>query len=238
MSCSSSVSGRLDLPPIDNTVGVVLISALVTAVLWGITCAQAYHYYTHYSDTVYLRILVFTCFYLPGCAIRRTPRIHISRLSRLLDTTHQVLLSHTIYTYLITWFNDPLNLLRVVWSVEVLIPVTAANVLLVEGFFLWKIWILGGQSMFRVSPLVVLCLAFFLAEILFYSEVRAHGTLLHNDNLVHYCYIMGATGMASNVATTTALILLLFTSRDCLPTTNHMIQRVIIFNVTTGIPTP
>ncbi|EMD32685.1 hypothetical protein CERSUDRAFT_126513 [Gelatoporia subvermispora B] len=82
----------------------------------------------------------------------------------------------------------------------------------------------------------ILSLASFATEILFYSKTQACDSFLEVDGVLVYAYALGAAAVASHVAITTSLLFLLFTSRDCLPTTNHIIQRLIVFNITTGLP--
>ncbi|EMD32695.1 hypothetical protein CERSUDRAFT_77086 [Gelatoporia subvermispora B] len=219
MSVAPGTFGRSDVPPLDNTMGAMLVGVL----LWGITCAQAYHYYTasavclrplrqlsdaivqHYDDRGILRMIVLTTF--------------------LLDTSHQALVCHTIYTYLITWYNNPLNLLRVVWSLEAQIPVTVFHMesLALNTYGMCLIFFQSltyGIQYFTQSP----------------STRKRYDSFLDIGRDISYAYTLGAVGVAANVAISASLILLLFTSRACLPTTNHIIQRLIIFNITTGLP--
>ncbi|EMD32290.1 hypothetical protein CERSUDRAFT_68859 [Gelatoporia subvermispora B] len=160
---------------------------LIGALLWGITCSQAYHYYTHYSDVVLLQLVV-------------------SRFTSLLDTVHQILISHIVYTYLITWYSDPLNLLRYVW------------------FLIWRVWLFGRQSILQVSPLIALSLTSFTIEILYYCK-------MWDD----YSYASGAINMAAIGAITVQSVFLLRSSKSGLASTNHVIQRLIVFLVGTGL---
>ncbi|EMD32682.1 hypothetical protein CERSUDRAFT_87723 [Gelatoporia subvermispora B] len=197
--------------------GVMLIGILVSAALWGIICAQVYHYYTHYNDTRPLRIIVLVSF--------------------LLDTAHQILISHGLYTYLITWYNDPLNLLRIVWSLKVQVLVTAFNVIVVEGFFIWRVWLLGHQSVLRVLPLVLLSLASFSTEILYYSKIKDHALITYVHEIINYAYILGAVGVAAIVAITIPTIQLLHSSKSTFTATNNVIHRLVVFMVATGVGT-
>ncbi|KIY48477.1 hypothetical protein FISHEDRAFT_73673 [Fistulina hepatica ATCC 64428] len=73
---------------LDDTMGVIFISNVLTAVLWGAACVQTYIYTITYwnRDSWKLKSLVYSIF--------------------ALDTLHQALLSMAVYKYLITHFGD------------------------------------------------------------------------------------------------------------------------------------
>ncbi|KAF4569431.1 hypothetical protein EYR40_008412 [Pleurotus pulmonarius] len=85
--------------PIDNTFGAAFVGVIVAAVLHGVSCAQAWYYFTHQNDKWFVKTLV--------------------SLVILFDTIHQILISHTVYTYLVTNYNNPDQLQLLVWSVLV-----------------------------------------------------------------------------------------------------------------------
>ncbi|KAN0097293.1 hypothetical protein V8E55_001739 [Tylopilus felleus] len=82
---------------LDNTHGAYLIGVVVAALLHGCTCLQAWHYYTHYPlDWWSIKLLVAAVIFLETC--------------------HQALITHALYTYLITHFGDLEALSRLVLS--------------------------------------------------------------------------------------------------------------------------
>ncbi|KAH7879333.1 uncharacterized protein C8R40DRAFT_1262886 [Lentinula edodes] len=112
---------------LDNTMGAMFIGVLFAAVLYGgewttnnhnkiaevsssdllllAACIQTWYYYIHQKDRWPLRFLV--------AAVM------------IVDTLHQALIAHTVYTYLITNFGNAPELLNTVWSLlaEVLVNV-------------------------------------------------------------------------------------------------------------------
>ncbi|KAJ3865321.1 hypothetical protein EV359DRAFT_80590 [Lentinula novae-zelandiae] len=90
---------------LDNTMGAMFIGVLFAAVLYGAACIQTWYYYIHQKDRWPLRFLV--------AAVM------------IVDTLHQALIAHTVYTYLISNFGNTSELLNTVWSLlaEVLVNV-------------------------------------------------------------------------------------------------------------------
>ncbi|KAI6107175.1 hypothetical protein EDD16DRAFT_1623012 [Pisolithus croceorrhizus] len=84
--------------------GCVLISGLISAMLYGITILQTYVYYmAHCSkDTSTVKFLVAaTC---------------------ILDTLHVAFMCHMLYHYLVTNYGVPTSLEYIVWSFPVRLP--------------------------------------------------------------------------------------------------------------------
>ncbi|KZP34747.1 hypothetical protein FIBSPDRAFT_915860 [Athelia psychrophila] len=90
--------------------GAVLIGVIVAAALWGVTCAQVMFYYkTFPRDRKLIKSLV--------------AAVWIS------DTLHQILISHTVYVYLVTFYGDFNAIGKIVWSIVVEVLVNSALVL-------------------------------------------------------------------------------------------------------------
>ncbi|KAF9059810.1 hypothetical protein BDP27DRAFT_1430848 [Rhodocollybia butyracea] len=81
--CTSATS-----PPLHNTMGALLISVLISAMLWVISVVQTYIYFATFfnQDTVQLKSFVFFVF--------------------ILDTAHQAMLCHLIYVYLVSNYGN------------------------------------------------------------------------------------------------------------------------------------
>lgn len=83
---------------IDNTMGAAFIGIICAAMLYGVSCVQTLYYATRYPKDVW---------YIKG----------LVALVWIFDTIHQCLICHTVYYYVITNFNNPITLTRMVWSV-------------------------------------------------------------------------------------------------------------------------
>ncbi|KAJ6569778.1 hypothetical protein DFH09DRAFT_1466367 [Mycena vulgaris] len=124
----------------------VLGSALRERKLWGISSMQAYEYLISYRlrDSWKTQTMVLTVF--------------------LLDTLHQMSVSHAIYVYLITDFENPELQKLLVWSLLALVS------FIVQCFFTWRIWILSHKNIAIVALILVLVLAELLSSIVYFSQ--------------------------------------------------------------------
>lgn len=80
--------------------------------------SQTYVYYQHYPrDRPVLKGLVGTIWWaLPRT---RSPSLHLTSSLRILDTLHTILVTHMVYTYLVTNFGDYTALAGNIWSFNV-----------------------------------------------------------------------------------------------------------------------
>ncbi|KAJ3918116.1 hypothetical protein F5877DRAFT_79303 [Lentinula edodes] len=81
---------------LNNTMGAAYIGVSVAGFLLGLSCLQAYIYFSEQNDTRTIRSLV-------GLVV-------------LFDFVHQALISHTVYYYLILNYANPSALSLAVWS--------------------------------------------------------------------------------------------------------------------------
>ncbi|KAF5316761.1 hypothetical protein D9619_006843 [Psilocybe cf. subviscida] len=77
---------------LDNTLGAALIGIVVGATLHGVSVVQAWYYYGHQKDPWTIKLLV-------GAVMA-------------FDTIHQALITHTVYTYTVTYWGSPEELQR------------------------------------------------------------------------------------------------------------------------------
>ncbi|KAF5387614.1 hypothetical protein D9615_000085 [Tricholomella constricta] len=127
---------------VDNTMGASLIGVMCAAVLYGVSCVQTWYYFDKYRkvDVWYIKTLV-------GCIW-------------IFDSVHQGLISHTVYIYVITNYNNPAMLGVMVWSILLEVLFNGFIGLLVQGFLTLRVWRLSGHNI----PLMVLTVGLVLAE--------------------------------------------------------------------------
>ncbi|EMD36392.1 hypothetical protein CERSUDRAFT_84538 [Gelatoporia subvermispora B] len=83
---------------VDNTLGAGLIGMVVSAAMYGVTTVQAYTYSRGCeTDSALLKSTILVLW--------------------LLDTTHQILITHAIYWYAVTEFGNAIALASPVWQV-------------------------------------------------------------------------------------------------------------------------
>ncbi|KAL4255489.1 DUF6534 domain-containing protein [Pleurotus pulmonarius] len=111
---------------LDNMLGSLFVGSLLAGVLYGVTSLQAYSYY-HW-------------FY------RRDSLVHRIAVGLLwcLDTLHFVLVVHGVYYYCVSSFGSSVHLSVLVWSMKLQIVINVIIILLVQGLYAYRVWLLGG----------------------------------------------------------------------------------------------
>ncbi|KAI0777659.1 hypothetical protein BD413DRAFT_186098 [Trametes elegans] len=109
---------------LDDTLGDTLIGVILSSCLYGITIIHTYTFFSRSTDDP--RAL--------KCMIA---------LLWLLDTSHEVFISHAVYTYAVTDFNNGVALLWVIWSSSGAVMASSLNNHIVRSFFCYRIWVLS-----------------------------------------------------------------------------------------------
>ncbi|KDQ52646.1 hypothetical protein JAAARDRAFT_39898 [Jaapia argillacea MUCL 33604] len=124
----------------DVTFGAMLDGVLMSFALYGITCIQVLRYYQSYpEDSLTLKVVVAAVW--------------------MLDTLQECLLVHAIWFYLITQGNgNPFALLYAVWSLIAQVIPSDICIIIVELFYIRRIWILHNRDR-RISILPILAVA-------------------------------------------------------------------------------
>ncbi|KAF7439685.1 hypothetical protein PC9H_000021 [Pleurotus ostreatus] len=111
---------------LDNMLGSLFVGSLLAGVLYGVTSLQAYSYYHWFygRDSLVHRIAV--------------------GLLWCLDTLHFVLVVHGVYYYCVSSFGSSVHLSVLVWSMKLQIVINVIIILLVQGLYAYRVWLLGG----------------------------------------------------------------------------------------------
>ncbi|OCH84101.1 hypothetical protein OBBRIDRAFT_839960 [Obba rivulosa] len=172
--------------------GAILIGVFIGAALWGISCGQLYNFYNHYVASKRLQLVVLTSF--------------------MLDTAHQMLVCHMIYTYLVTWYRDPSRLEDQVWSLIVQVLISGINAFLVQVFFLWQIWLCGKRAIL-IFPLVLIPIAGFALSIGYYVKATFLPLLTETNDLKNLSLSVNIMGMASDISISIVFAILVYKSK-------------------------
>ncbi|EMD36463.1 hypothetical protein CERSUDRAFT_95771 [Gelatoporia subvermispora B] len=134
----------MDSPPhlhLDNTLGAALIGVIASAALWGITNVQTYMYFKHRgSDPKSLRLTVVFLW--------------------VLDTLHQILISHALYYYAVTMYGNPTSITVPTWSIMGVSDVTS---------FLSSIVEIGRNRVITI-PILLGAVVVFVGSIIFATK--------------------------------------------------------------------
>ncbi|KAI0335711.1 hypothetical protein GY45DRAFT_1366335 [Cubamyces sp. BRFM 1775] len=207
-----------------NTYGALLVSTIIAAALYGASVLQALYYYDRFPEDHW--------------AIKLTVAVVWA-----LDTTTTVLNAHAIYYYLIANFNNPPALLTQVWSVQVEMLVTFTAVLIVQLFFIQRIFKLRPYRWY--IPLCQVIVAVASYSLVIVIEARINTEVLPSslglcgdtsEGIEQNPLIANwATGLVVDVSITVILCWYLWSEKSYVRKRTHrMINRIIVFSVNRG----
>ncbi|KAF7309552.1 hypothetical protein MIND_00326100 [Mycena indigotica] len=214
---------------LDNTLGAAFIGVVVAAGLHGVSCVQAWWYYTHQNDRWPLKLLV--------AAVM------------VFDTVHQGLISHTLYTYLVTNYDNPIELSQIVWSLLVEVLFNGLTALLVQSFLTVRIWRLSNRNSWLTGAALILVLGEFVivtSRFALYSTWWAPAyvalslqlqTFAELTELKSLSITVNSLAAAGDVLIAATLCKLLHSSRTGFHRSDTMIRKLMMWAVNTGLIT-
>ncbi|KAM5544728.1 hypothetical protein V8D89_001626 [Ganoderma adspersum] len=144
---SGTTPSPAGIPSLGNTFGVLLVSIFVSLMMYGLTLAQTIRYARLYSsDRPFLKILVAAIF--------------------ITDTLHSASMMHICYHYLVTNYFNPSALPVNVWTLDLLPLSTGITVLLTQGFYTRRIYIVS----YKYRRIVVLIIFLLFVELGFMTS--------------------------------------------------------------------
>ncbi|THH07209.1 hypothetical protein EW145_g3535 [Phellinidium pouzarii] len=203
---------------LDNTMGALFIGVVFAMALWGAGCVQVYYYFNRYlKEDWRLKLLVFVVW--------------------ALDTTHQGLITHTAYTYLVTEYGNPLFLNEIVVTLLIEVVISALIVLLVQSFLVLRVWKLSRGNIPLVVILCLLVAAEFSLSIVYTIKSLRLKTFTALASIVNLSRSVNIFGAAGDIAIAMALVYLLHRARTGFHRSDGIINRLIMFSLNTGILT-
>ncbi|KII84151.1 hypothetical protein PLICRDRAFT_371772 [Plicaturopsis crispa FD-325 SS-3] len=203
---------------LDSTFGACLIGVIASAVLYGVTLVQTYFYYTRYQkDHVILKSLV--------------------AATVVCDSAHLVMISHTVYHYLIRGFDDRTGLRTMIWSVLLEALFTGVTGALVQIFYVHRIWRLSNRNTFLAVVILALVLATAgcgTAWVIVSMQMDTFTNLLTINPLT---LSINALTAAADIIIASSLVYILLNSRTGFRRSDTMITKLVVFTVNTGLLT-
>ncbi|KAF8964200.1 hypothetical protein BDZ97DRAFT_916976 [Flammula alnicola] len=202
---------------LDTTYGAAFVGLVGSAVLYGVTLLQTFLYYKQYPNDSWLtKAIVF--------------------LLWVLDTTHLILCTIAIYSYLVTNFNNPSALGRSTWSMNLQTDCNGLIGLIVECFFARRVWRMSGNVIITGVIVILACIhfglgVFFTVKGFILVEVTRFPTLIW----------VTSTGLgsaaAADIIIAISLCYYLTKSRTGFARTDSLISTLIVYSLTTGLIT-
>ncbi|KIJ20114.1 hypothetical protein PAXINDRAFT_166257 [Paxillus involutus ATCC 200175] len=203
---------------LDNTLGAFLIGVLISAILYGVTCAQTLYYYRRYpSDPWYIKLLV--------AAVLAS------------DTVHQALITHSLYTYLVTDFGALQDLGLLVWSLIVEVLFNGFTALMVQCFLAMRVYRLSNKSLLATVSVMILVMANFVLVVTYVARAIHFKTFAQLATLQALSKSVNAATVASDVLIAALLCMMLQKSRTGFRRSDTLINKLILFTVNTGLLT-
>ncbi|KAJ8596451.1 hypothetical protein M405DRAFT_166863 [Rhizopogon salebrosus TDB-379] len=197
---------------LDNTFGAFLIGVVISATLYGVTCVQTWYYFTRYSsDPWYIRLLV--------------AAVLVS------DSVHQALITHTVYTYLVTDFGVYEDLTTLVWSLIVEVLFNGFTALMVQ----WSA--VSNKSIIATASVLSLVIGEFVLVVVYVAKAINFTTFAQLTELKPLSMSVNAVAAAGDVLIAIFLCTLLQQSRTGFRRSDTMISKLILFSINTGLLT-
>ncbi|KAG0699869.1 hypothetical protein DFH29DRAFT_990646, partial [Suillus ampliporus] len=221
---------------VDNSFGAFLIGVVVSATLYGVTCVQTWYYFSRYpSDPWRIKLLVGTIL--------------------LSDTIHQALITHTVYTYLVTDFDIESDLGKLVWSLSVEVLFNGFTGLMVQSFLTSRIYRLSNKSIIATALVLSLVIAEFVIVVgehvfsllkylstnvtikVYVAKAVKLTTFTEVPELKPLSMCVNAVAAAGDVLIAGFLTMLLQRSRTGFRRSDTIINKLIMYTINTGLLT-
>ncbi|KAL0572162.1 hypothetical protein V5O48_009809 [Marasmius crinis-equi] len=201
----------MSTPPLDSTIGMMFIGTVIGTALWGITCVQTWFYFDNYpNDGWLLKSWVIATF--------------------ISDTAHEILVCQIVYMYFVSNFGDYDATHRVLTGVYVEVLINGLTGLLVQIFLSYRIWTCTQGALIAGG----------------FATAAAYMAMGIASNLDNYDQLKGLRGLSMSInvlavitdlTISAAICTYLNVSRTGYAWSNHVINRLILFSINTGLVT-
>ncbi|CAA7262210.1 unnamed protein product [Cyclocybe aegerita] len=210
---------RALFPALDNTFGVLYLGVTAAALLWGVGTSQTYWYLSRYPmDPPLWRVSVVVLW--------------------ILNTTHQVMITHIVYHYLVTNYFNPAQLLVRIWSLPLQAVLQHTAALISQFFFLVQIWRLSkGRWYLVIAPILFMFSTVgvgmvWVAKVMSTKQIqvalREYGVFSE----------VASAGLAlANISLAATIVYLLHTARTGARKSDGVLTRIMIYTINTGAVT-
>ncbi|KAL5501295.1 hypothetical protein ACEPAH_8555 [Sanghuangporus vaninii] len=206
------------VPALDDTMGVLFIGVVLAMALWGASSVQVYYYFNRYTkDELWMKTLV--------------------AVTWALDTTHQGLIIHTVYTYLITEYGNAVFLGNIVDTLLIEVVFSSLIVFIVQAFFILRIWKLSHGNIPIVTLLSGLAIASLIISAIYTDKALKLKTFARLVEIFDLSRAINITNAVTDVSVACSLIFLLQRSRTGFKRSDSIINRLILFSLNTGLLT-
>ncbi|KAF9260751.1 hypothetical protein L218DRAFT_962331 [Marasmius fiardii PR-910] len=216
---SAETCAPIVIPPLHNTMGALFIGVAIAGALWGITSMQTYNYFMRYYgiDRPVISIMVGIVY--------------------AFDTVHQIMISHLLYTYLVSNWGNPVILGTLVWSILIMVLMTGFIGLVVQLFLVYRVYVLSHKNYVVVGVVLLPVFGVFASSMAYFARAWPFTTFLELNLVGGLSRAVNVLGAVSDVIITIALSYYLWRSKSGIKRTDAIMNRLILFCVRTGLLT-
>ncbi|THH03921.1 hypothetical protein EW145_g5903 [Phellinidium pouzarii] len=206
-------------PSFDKTFGVLFLASVLTTALWGACGVQLYFYYDTFSktDRWWLKIYVFIVY--------------------ALDTMHQTFILASVYLYFVSGFSDVSNLNHIERPLVYIDIGAGFTDVPVQILFVMRIWRLGKKNYILTGVPAILVTAQFVLVLYLFGMI--YGKTEITELVTCFKFMRGLNAVIFIADTTIAcvMIYLLHSVRSGIKQTDSLLNRLIIYTISTGLTT-
>jgi len=215
-SSNSSSVPPIHIPAFDNTLGALLVGGMVAMALWGVTCVQAFIFFTRRSrDRPLFKLLI--------------------AFLMALDTFDTILNCHFLYWYLVKNYLNPLAVVVPVWSVILHVAATSISDFIVRSMYARRIYRLSHENILLTAGIVALSLTDLICGLIITAKAFGVKSYLDLDPLSSLMYLNFAAGTSADLCVALVLCYLLRRSRTGFQQTDSLIYVLMLYTVNTGL---
>ncbi|KAI9441800.1 hypothetical protein H4582DRAFT_1412919 [Lactarius indigo] len=204
------------LIPVDNTLGALFIGTALSSIIYGVTWLQVYSYWSsHYSQD-------------------RWPLKSFVAFLMLVDTINLVFGVYMTYQFGVTNFGDYQFVVSHPW----IQPATSFSAIILEvsvqHFYAYRIYRLGGNSLYLPVAISVTSLTEFSESLLFNVNLLKH---MHDSDPINFKAFFFAPlscKVLSDALITTGMVYYLLSNRSQVRRTNNVLNLLAIYSINCG----
>lgn len=220
----SSVSTRLEMSDfsdenINLTQGFLFICVLFVTAFWGSGAIQLYFYYENYakSDRWWIKLSV--------------------ALIWLLDTAHEVIVAHLVYTIFVLNFTDTTYLNHYGREEAVVILLNALIDVIVQFLYVMRIWHLSARNRWLTGIAALFTCTQFALTVVYFARTASFTTFtqLHSNSILKIELIVNIVVLVADTYISGILVYLLLRNREEMGKMNGLIKSLVFYFIGTGL---
>ncbi|EJC99656.1 uncharacterized protein FOMMEDRAFT_148554 [Fomitiporia mediterranea MF3/22] len=204
---------------VDSTYGCLFLAGIFSSVLWGGCCLQLYYYYEKYWKTEKLWLKLYTL------------------VVWILDVVHQILLMKALYMYFVKEFGNFEFITRPQHLIFDEAPISAVINAMVQSIFVARVWHLSNKSKLLTAFLIILIAAQFTITLVYFGQIYNFTDFAQLFSVLNTERAMNAQVVVTDTCIATSLIVLLWRSRSGFRRTDSIINRLVMYTISTGLLT-